>query len=343
LCYGALILPMLGLVQQGHLYAAGDRFSYLACLGFAFLFGAAFVGAGRPARLAALLWLAVLGGASWRQCRAWKDTTTFWTWNFERAPGEISVSNMGGALFDEGRIVEARPYLERAVAEYPDSAMGYQTLGLVLQLTGDRAGAVNVWRRGLARCPTAEMEEHLGVLLASQGSRIALVQGVRLLEAAVTETALLAGWRADLADAYARAGLLPRAEREYRAAVSLDPGLGRAWNNWGLELTARGETSEAQARYRAALVDPGSRAQAHYNLGNLLLSLRRPGEAELHYRKALAIDPGLCEAQVNLGNILAQRGRYAEAAVRYRAALERRPDLAQARANLAAVGRLMDR
>ncbi len=333
--YAVLLLPMLGLVQSGMAVSACDRYSYLPCLGFALMFGAAF-SAGRARRAAAAAWLIALGCASWTQCGVWRDSVTLWSSAYERGPGEVALSNLAGVLVDAGRVREAEPLLERAISLYPRFDLNYGKLGVIHQSRGDEAGARAVWRRGLAQAPTEELAAHLGMSLA-QGPGRDLKEGIGLLRSAVLQAPGVAPWRAELAQAYARAGLGAAADREFFAAVSLDPQLGRAWNNWGLLLSRAGRPADAVLRYRAALCDVRTRAQANHNLGNLLLDAGRPAEAERHFREALRIDPGLAEAQVNLGNILAGRGSYAEAAARYRAALKSAPGLPQAKANLAAV------
>ncbi len=341
-CCAVLVSPMLGFFQQGHLYAAGDRFSYLSCLGFAAIFGAAFARAPRAARVLALAWLAMLGAASWRQCAVWRDPVDFWAQTYERAPGELALANWAGSLIETGRGRDAVPLLERGLAAYPKFALNYLNLGVVRSDLGDQAGARVEWRRGLALSPTPDIEARLGLSLVQSPGR-QFDEGAKLLEAAVLQNPGEASWRAELAEAYARGGLLDPADHEFAAAVSLDPHLGRAWNNWGLALARRGDAGGAMLRYRAALCDIRTRAQANHNMGNLLLDQGRLPEAERHFREALRIDPGLAEAQINLGNILARRGRYAEAAARYRIALKNDPSSTQARANLTAVARFLPR
>ncbi|MEQ1919798.1 MAG: hypothetical protein ABL955_11415, partial [Elusimicrobiota bacterium] len=73
--YAVMLLPTVGLVQQGQLYAACDRFSYLPCLGFAVVFGASLARSRAGTALAAA-WLLALGVASWRQCGVWRDSLT---------------------------------------------------------------------------------------------------------------------------------------------------------------------------------------------------------------------------------------------------------------------------
>jgi tetratricopeptide (TPR) repeat protein len=325
-CYALLLLPTLGLVRHGVLHAAADRFSYLPCLGFAVLFGAAL--SESPARRAlAAVWLAALGTLTWSQCAVWRDPVALWTATARRAPSALADSNLGIFLVQSGRAEEGLALLEKALIHETREPLIYENLGLILQRRGREQDARAVWRRGLAAAPSPELSALLGASLSD----------ATLLQAAVAAVPERAAWRADLGDALATAGHAPQAEVQYAAALALDPDLGRAHNNWGLLLERSGRRPEALEHYRAAVGNANARAQAHHNWGNLLLAENRLRESEPHYREALRLDPRLFQAQVNLGNVLARRGRLAEAAALYRAALKTNPGNIEARANLAAV------
>jgi tetratricopeptide (TPR) repeat protein len=341
-CYAVLFFTKSGVMQAGMLCSVGDRFSYLSCLSLAALFGAAGIGAGAAGRALAAAWLLALGLDSSLLCADWRDTVTLWSAAVARAPSGFASSNLGVALVEAGRVKEGVARLERTVAEYPGYALGFDNLGVAMQRLGDVKKARELWRRGLAVERTADLHAHLGAALAS-GDRAELAQGVLHLRTAVTLNARYAPWRLELADALARLGRGEEAEAQYAQTAALDPGLGKAQNNWGLLLQRQGRREAAAGRYRLALRSDDARAEANYNWGNLLLDLGRLDEAERHFREALRIDPGLARAQVNLGNILARRGRWAEAAARYRLALQKDPGLREARVNLAAVARARGR
>ena len=342
-CYAVLLAPMSGLVQNGMLYSASDRFSYIPCLGFAMLFGAAFMDAGRAGRALAVAWLIGLGALSARQCAVWRDTLTLWETTATRAPSGFAQSNYGVALVEAGRVDEGIRCLEATTTAYPDFGFGYDNLGVVLNKRGQRQRALELWREGLTHDPIPELHAHLSEVLAREGAPAARREALTHAEAVVARRPRGALWRLTLADELAHAGRADEAQAQYAAALDLDSGLGRAHNNLALLLAARGRLPEAEAHYRRALETPEARAEANYNFGNLRLAQGRPDEAARHYLEALRLNPGLAQAQVNLGNILARRGRFDEAAARYRAALKKDPGSFEARANLAAVRRLLSR
>jgi len=326
--FGLMLLPMLGLVQHGIAYAAADRFSYLPCLAFAVLFGAA-LARSRAGTAVAAAWLLALGAASWRQSAVWRDSVSLWTAATERAPGTIARGELAAALLAAGRTGEGVALLREASAEPGAPSTLHVNLGSALRKGGDEEGARDVWRRGLAAAPSAELEALLGASL----SRTDIKASTTLLRSAALSEPSRASWRADLGDALALGGRRTEAKREYETALALEPALGRAHNNLGLLL----EGPERVEHYRAALRDPLSRAEAHHNWGNAHLDAGRTADAERHYRAALRLAPALARAQVNLGNILARRGDYPQAAALYRAALKNEPRSVEARANLTAV------
>jgi len=333
--YAVTLLPVLGIVQQGLLYSAADRFTYLPSVGLAFLFGAA-AGRGPRAGALALACLAALGAASWRQCAVWRDSQALWSAALARAPGPVARSNMGAYLVKAGRVDEGRTFLARALSEDPTQSLIYENLGVAARLQGREQEARECWRRGLAAAPSPELAALLGEsLVSASGPQGAAA--VMLLREAVAGDPGRATWRAHLGAALALAGEGAEAEIQYTAALAFDPGLGRARNNRGLLLESRGRGTEAEAEYRAALRDPSSRAEANHNLGNARLRAGRLPEAEGRFREALRLDPGLVQSRVNLGNILVGRGDMAGAAAQYRAALKSAPGSVEARVNLGAL------
>jgi tetratricopeptide (TPR) repeat protein len=77
--------------------------------------------------------------------------------------------------------------------------------------------------------------------------------------------------------AYTTRGLVDRAEREYRAALGIDPGLVEAWVNLGGTLLLKWDFAGAAEANREALARRPDLVHAHYNLGQAHLYL---GEAQ---------------------------------------------------------------
>lgn len=188
LAYVILLLPVIGVLHNGYQIAA-DRFSYLACFGWALLGGAAVAwcwDAKRrgqlPPRLAGLLLALVavvilgLAGLTTLQIRVWRDSETLWRHAVAVDPeSAFAHFHLGRALWGAGRAGDARAEFERALALLPDrlpnaKAVFYASLGQFFQQQGDLAGAEQSYRLAL-RYSEDNVIAHtnLGVIQARRG------------------------------------------------------------------------------------------------------------------------------------------------------------------------------
>jgi tetratricopeptide (TPR) repeat protein len=136
------------------------------------------------------------------------------------------------------------------------------------------------------------------------------------------------------------------AEKEFRAALALDPrlpmahqDLGFAEMNLGRRESARDEflkeievnpdlassylragtieldlnhLAAAEALLRQAVNRSPDEARAHFELGRCLLKVQKPDEAEAEFRKAIALDSRLLRAHYGLGQALQALGKKEE-------------------------------
>jgi tetratricopeptide (TPR) repeat protein len=138
--------PVSGLVHSGH-QLAHDRYSYLSCLGFSLLVGAATGGIASMAGVRSLLrravmaaaatWILALAGLTWYQVQTWRDTETLWRYAADADPAcSICQHNLGVLLYRQKLFPLARERYERALALRPDRARVHGNLGLALQSMG---------------------------------------------------------------------------------------------------------------------------------------------------------------------------------------------------------------
>jgi tetratricopeptide (TPR) repeat protein len=253
--YAVMLAPVAGLVRQGPQIAA-NRYTYLACLGWAVLAGAGVatvVEAGRrrvvrPAfsRAAvgiAALWVIGLAAVTWDEVQAWRDADTLWRSALEVDPacaschGNLAVS-LDTRRFSAGAIEHYR----RALALRPDDP-GYvrRNLGLALLKTGRPLEAIEQFRLRLAGYPNdVEVRNYLGVTLIQVG-------------------------KPDLA------------VEQLREVIRLDPHHAGGMTNLGLALNALGRPAEAIPHFQRAIAlnpgDPLSRfglARAFLAIGNVI-------------------------------------------------------------------------
>ncbi|HEX5067833.1 MAG TPA: tetratricopeptide repeat protein, partial [Myxococcota bacterium] len=210
-------------------------------------------------------------------------------------------------------IPEFVPLPQSAIAKIEErflDAYSFLRAGIANERTGDYAGAVRVYRRGLAVAPeNVELLNSLGFALFQQGESR---EAVEALEKAVDLDPKHAKAHNNLALAAIDLGELELAEAHYRESLAIEP-QPAIYNDLGFVLEREGLGEEAVALYRKALaLDPKS-ASAHYNLA---VALARSGElvdAERHFRAALAQKPS-AQAHTGLARVLEQQGRTDDAA-----------------------------
>lgn len=181
--YGLVLGPVTGIVHAGH-QLAHDRYSYLSCLGWALLVGAAVAdivrrgAAGRISpwvtRLAAAAftaWIFALATLTWYQVQVWRDTDTLWRYGVESDPEcAICQANVGHRYLKLKLYDLARERYERVLALRPDRTSVHGNLGVALANLGDLDGAMEHFHLGLAQDRNnPEILANLGLALMNLG------------------------------------------------------------------------------------------------------------------------------------------------------------------------------
>lgn len=233
--YVIMLAPVTGVVHTGH-HLGADRNTYVPCMGFALLVGAAVAAAtagytrGGSRRLAtgALVGLAAvgLGGfavAAHRQTAFWHDPETLWARGIEVDPTcSICVHNLAIVVQRRGDQQASLALFQRAIAMRPDRSEFRGNYGLLLLQIGRRAEGEAELRLRLARNPgDFAARTNLGIALIEDGH---LPDAIAQIEQALRVKpdwvpALDALGRALLTD-----GRLDRAQAAFERALTINPG-----------------------------------------------------------------------------------------------------------------------
>jgi tetratricopeptide (TPR) repeat protein len=272
IAFFAILLPMLGAVQNGNVIAA-DRYTYHAAIALSILAGGIFVALDRvsfafKAAIATAI-VSTLTTLTWRQSLVWHDSRRFWTYTVAMTDSSSTAhAALGRALYADRDFAESVSHFERASridTLYPD---GYNNAGIALAQLGRWPEAVADYENALAIKPDfGAAESNLGVALAAEGR----------LDAAI---------------------------EHYARAVTADSTNVDAQTNWGNALVRLNRLDEAASHYDAALRIQPRNAEAHLNLGVARAKQGKMRDAIDEFRRALEIDPELVEAKQFLDRAL---------------------------------------
>lgn len=269
--YAAALAPVLGLVQVWRQIVA-ERYSYVACIAFALLAGAAALRLAAPrddgrraprrtfprALLVAIALVAPLAILTWRtrtEAHAWRDTESLWKHALAANPRNyVALYNLGVEYSGRRDFANAAEMYERALAARPglpraDAGLGTAALAL---------GRWDVAARHLAAAAAVNANDAL--VLTN-----------------------LAAARARLRDF---AGALDAADR----AIAIDASAAEAHANRGAALHGLARYDDAAAAYgEAARLAPASR-DAWRGLGHAAWMAGRRADAAAALREAVALD-----------------------------------------------------
>ncbi len=343
LLFVTTLLPNLGIMR---FHPAGDaqvadHFQYLAGLSLIALFAAAAArlgeryGSARPLarRAACLLLLAMLGGLTWRQSRAYAEIESLYRATLQQNPESwMAYDKLGSLLAGQGDNDAAMENYQQAILLHPDFAEAHFNLGVSLNRAGHAERAISEFRRALSISPGYVLAyNNLGLALLNQGQ---VAQAIETFSKALQAQPDNAETCSNLANAYSAQGKLEEAIIQYQKAVDLRPGFAVAHNNLATALIAQGRLDLAIDECEAAIAANPEFAAAYYNLGNIYFGKQDFRQAIANFEAAIAIDPDYAVAHNNLANALLEQRRYDAAISHYQRALELQPTLVEASFNL---------
>jgi Tfp pilus assembly protein PilF len=244
--YYAIILgPVSGIVHAGH-QLTHDRYSYLSCLGWALLVGAAGGAIARACRAGlvpmwlgravagvAALWILTLGALTWMQMQAWRDTESLWRYAVDADPAcSLCQANLGDVLYQRKHFDLAKERYELALAARPDRVRAHSGLGLVALEVGQFDVATSHLRFALERRPNdPDVITAMAFALMKQGRP---ADAIPLLERALRIQPGYFHGHAQLGAAYMQAGQPDKALGHLERAIALRP------DDAGIRLIATG-------------------------------------------------------------------------------------------------------
>jgi tetratricopeptide (TPR) repeat protein len=337
LYYAAMILPVSGIAQSG-IQLAGDRYSYLSCLGWAILIsgGLLFLWERRLGRSrmtfafasgAVVLVVAGLGFLTWKQTQVWHDSETLLSYVLNvNSRSKVAHNNFGNILFNRGQVDEAIKHYRGALQVDPYYTFVHFNLAEALSAQGKLDEATQHYREAI-RLPgpmKARVAAYtgLGLLLNNQGKSD---QAIKSYRQALELDPTFNPAHVNLGDALTARGEFDEAIAQFRQAIQNEPDSALAHHRWGNALLRKGDLEGAMEHYRRTLESEPRNVEVHTNLGSILGARGEDEAAMSHYREALKTDPNYGPAHFNLGVLLGERGKTQEAIEHFRNVVEKNP------------------
>jgi tetratricopeptide (TPR) repeat protein len=180
LAYAAILIPVLGIFHNGQQVTA-DRYSYLACLGWAILCGGILVVVEtRWAALASVAVICGLGYLTFKQVGVWRNSETLWTQAISVAPSFIAYNNLGLVYAARGDNAGAIEKYRQSIRLADDYELSHNNLGAALLELGLNDEAIREFRAALALKPDlANSHNGWGLALLAQGKVVEAIEHFR--------------------------------------------------------------------------------------------------------------------------------------------------------------------
>jgi len=258
------------------------------------------------------------------------------------------------SLVDQGKAVEAEPFLRAYLKTHPDSAEAHFLLGLDLfRQIQEQARDSSVRPAGSAPGPDTASRAKASLDEFTSGARYGKPSSADLKIVALDYillgdypdadkwlTKMLEGTPSDSEGWYYlgrtkyNENRFEEAVRAFQQSLNLDPKNPKTEDNLGLALAGLGRADEALSAYHTAIQwqkdAPAQNPGPFIDLANLLLDQSRSTEAIPYLDKAVQIAPQDSKAHELLGKAYARLDRFPQA----QAELEKAADLAPQNANL---------
>jgi protein O-GlcNAc transferase len=200
-----------------------------------------------------------------------------------------SLVNLGFVLREQGRILEAREVLERAVRIAVEDADSHYLLGSILETTGPRDKEISHLQKAI--------DLRLDFELA----------------------------RCQLINAFIKSGRLAEAAKLCEESVAILPGSAELqFCRSNLYLRSDEKTLAIESCKQALALDPAMLA-AQQSLSRLLLDLEQFEQAEASYRREIELTPQHFGPRHQLGVVLGRMKRHAEAIEQFKLAISLNP------------------
>ncbi len=240
LWYIGTLIPVIGLVQIGG-QSMADRYTYIPLIGLFII-----IGWGTPELVArwryrkillfttSTIVILILMTITWKQVKHWKNNITLFENTLKVTSNNFKIhTNLGTALYNQGKVNEATIHLLEALRINPDYALTHSTLGVAFHSQGKIDKAIYHYSEAL-RIKSDDPLTHynLGIVLHRQGK-------------------------------------IDKAIYHYSEVLRIKPDFEKAHNNLGVALLSKGDQHGAIYHFREAVRIKPDYIEAKNNLKSI--------------------------------------------------------------------------
>jgi Flp pilus assembly protein TadD len=270
--YLGTLIPVIGLVQVGT-QAMADRYTYFPSIGIVIMlvWGIALLFQREDMRKkilfpAGVAYLAILAVLTWQQCGYWKNSIELFNHALHiTKDNALAHSNLGLALFEEGKTEEAVDHYNKAIRLKPDYADAYNNRGTAYAHLGQQQRAIEDFNQVIRLQPDyAVAYYNRGFIYSELGQ----------YQRAIEDYNQAIRQQPDYADAYNNRGIIYCVLGQYQLAIEncneailLRPDYADAYNNRGISYAKLGQYQRAIENYTEAIRLKPDYADAYNNRG----------------------------------------------------------------------------
>ncbi len=309
------LVPVIGIVQVGA-QSMADRYSYVPYFGLFIMLvwsaGEIFSRFKINRAVIAGIAVIVLGALcflGFKQASYWQNAETLYSHTLAAGQGNFLIKvNYCNFLLRENRLQEAEKQCLDSIAENPNFAEAFTTIGVVYVKAGKYEDAVQNFRRSIQINPNdPAVYTNLGAPLAMLGriDEAAHVVGkaAELYKRSGADPAVLNGVYANLAAAYGASNEFDKAAEILARVLKNSPGKTDLRINYALMLYSQNKLDEAKLQIDQAIAQSPETAESYNLLGMIFVKQNNRAEAAAQFEKALELKPDYNEASENLRHV----------------------------------------
>jgi tetratricopeptide (TPR) repeat protein len=228
----------------------------------------------------------------------WRDDITLFSLSIAAEPGDFRLHDLlGAAYWSRGNWEGAEHEWQETLRLEPDSAEPLYSLGVLYAQQKRYDQALPLLEKSLRLNPNdAAAHLNLGAAYAGMGM---MDRAEEQFRAAVLLFPLDFNAHNLLGKLYFDSKRLPEAEEQFRQSLQCEPNVA-AFDHLGYIYMQRADTVRAEKAFKAALSMNSTDGHAHFNLGQIYAATGRSTDALAEMQAALAADPNNAEVAAAL-------------------------------------------